>query len=324
MGIAILGVSVLHGLAWSGFGDSVLAKVLSPFARIAFTDGFLFLSGFGLFFSYTKRNDVFQFYRKRFFRLVVPFMIMSLPFLVYRLVCEDMPFGDFLLHETALWFWFFGNDGMWYISVSMFLYLIFPFVYMFIFKGLNNKDIWLKGIVVIFAMCVLNAVLYCFFSDYYELTRIGISKFPIFVIGMLFGYMAVKKVRLGVIPYFLIGGGILTLIYFLKNKGEFFNAYYEIVYKLIMMPLVCIFFNVLNEKGHDMSVAIRFFEWLGKYSLEIYVLQMLLFTFVSSLVDNQSQIMVTLITFVSVFVLCLPIHVLIGKWIDVAMLRRRK
>ena len=52
MGIAILGVCLLHAFGWAGIGDSVISKVVSPFARIAFTDGFLFLSGFGLYYSF--------------------------------------------------------------------------------------------------------------------------------------------------------------------------------------------------------------------------------------------------------------------------------
>ena len=41
MGIAILGVCLLHAFKWAGIGESLIAHTIGPFARIAFTDGFL-------------------------------------------------------------------------------------------------------------------------------------------------------------------------------------------------------------------------------------------------------------------------------------------
>ena len=80
MGIAILGVCLLHAFDWAGIGDSVISKAISPFARIAFTEGFLFLSGFGLYYSFSKNSDLRQFYLKRVNRVLLPYMIMGLPF----------------------------------------------------------------------------------------------------------------------------------------------------------------------------------------------------------------------------------------------------
>ena len=48
MGIAILGVMILHGIRWAEIDNTLFNNFVSPFARIAFTEGFIFLSGFGL------------------------------------------------------------------------------------------------------------------------------------------------------------------------------------------------------------------------------------------------------------------------------------
>lgn len=89
MGIAIFGVSILHAVRWANCDDTIISKLLTPIARIAFTEGFLFLSGFGLFFSFNHNSCIYRFYRKRFFRLLFPFMIMSLPFLIYRMFLRE-------------------------------------------------------------------------------------------------------------------------------------------------------------------------------------------------------------------------------------------
>ena len=128
MGIAILGVCLLHAFKWAGIGESPIAHVIGPFARIAFTDGFLFLSGFGLYYSFSKNGDLCKFYTKRVNRVLLPYMIMGLPFFLLGLITGDISVSDFLLKFTSLYFWCFGNDGMWYISVSLALYFIFPVV----------------------------------------------------------------------------------------------------------------------------------------------------------------------------------------------------
>lgn len=127
MGIAILGVCLLHAFKWAELGDSLIAHAVGPFARIAFTDGFLFLSGFGLYYSFSKNGDLCKFYLKRLNRVLLPYMIMSLPFFLLGLITGNISVSTFLMKLTSLYFWFWGNDGMWYISMSVALYLFISF-----------------------------------------------------------------------------------------------------------------------------------------------------------------------------------------------------
>ena len=188
MGIAIIGVCLLHAFAWAEMGDSIMCKVISPFARIAFTDGFLFLSGFGLYYSFARNNDRRTFYKKRFNRVLLPYVIMGLPFFLYGLIWGDVSTVSFFLKITTLYFWLFGNDGMWYISMSVALYALFPFVYKFIFGNKQEKSIIQRTLflaVVCIAVCL---ALYMNAPTYYAKLEIGISKTPMFLIGMLVGY----------------------------------------------------------------------------------------------------------------------------------------
>lgn len=205
MGIAILGVCLLHGLHWAGMDGTLLAKLVGPFARIAFTEGFLFLSGFGLFYSFSRNGDKRVFYRKRLHRVLLPYMMMALPFFLYGLVRGDITWTEFILKESSMYFWLFGNDGMWYISVSVVLYAVFPFVYQFVFGVKEEHNVIMRAVALI-ALSVAACIALCLITPgYYKLVEIGISKTPMFVIGMLVAYLARSGKTMSL--HHLLGGG---------------------------------------------------------------------------------------------------------------------
>lgn len=188
MGIAILGVCLLHAFKWAGIGDSLIAHAVGPLARIAFTDGFLFLSGFGLYYSFRKNGDLRKFYIKRINRVLLPYMIMGLPFFLLGLITGDISVSAFLLKLTSLYFWFWGNDGMWYISVSLALYFIFPVVYKLLFVQQKELIVVARTLLIIATCVFVCFALYYFAPHYYNMLQIGITKAPMFFIGMLVGW----------------------------------------------------------------------------------------------------------------------------------------
>ena len=188
MGIAILGVCLLHAFKWAGIGESPIAHVIGPFARIAFTDGFLFLSGFGLYYSFRKNGDLRKFYTKRVNRVLLPYMIMGLPFFLLGLITGDISVSDFLLKFTSLYFWFFGNDGMWYISMSVALYFLFPVVYRFLFIQQKEQVVLTKTLLIVMTCIAVNFFLHALVPHYFSMVQIGITKAPMFFIGMLVGW----------------------------------------------------------------------------------------------------------------------------------------
>lgn len=188
MGIAILGVCLLHAFGWAGIGNSVISKVVSPFARIAFTDGFLFLSGFGLYYSFSKNGDLRQFYLKRVNRVLLPYMVMCLPFFLLSLITGNISLPTFLLKITSLYFWFWGNDGMWYISMSVALYFLFPVVYRFLFIQQKEQVVLTKTLLIVMTCIAVNFFLHALVPHYFSMVQIGITKAPMFFIGMLVGW----------------------------------------------------------------------------------------------------------------------------------------
>lgn len=136
MGIAILNVLVLHSLSWTQLQHpSWLVTVLNTFGRLVFTEGFLFLSGFGLYYSFRKNNNLAQFYTKRVKRLLVPYWLMTLPFFVFWMLLGKFDIVGFLTRLTTIEFWISGNySGMWYVALSVLLYACLPLIYLVIYR----------------------------------------------------------------------------------------------------------------------------------------------------------------------------------------------
>lgn len=316
MGVAILGVCLLHAFKWAGIGESLIAHAVGPFARIAFTEGFLFLSGFGLYYSFSKNGDLRKFYIKRVNRVLLPYIIMGLPFFLLSLITGGISVSPFLLKITSLYFWFFGNDGMWYISMSVVLYLLFPFAYKFMFAQQKEIGVVTRTLVIIMTCVSACFALYDFAPHYYNMLQIGITKTPMFFIGMLVAWYSC--LGLSMTWKHMIGGGILLSITFLlKNHSDVFVPYYEMAYRLLMMPLFCLVIEYLKIKRLNV-----FLQWFGRYSLEIYVLQMLVIGVAQKVLTAMGcplsliPMLHTLLTFAIVIGFCVPIHNGIDKLIN--------
>lgn len=189
MGLGIIGVMLAHFLIWVE-AKGVIVYALKPFIGLVFTEGFLLLSGLGLYYSFRKDSRLGLYYKKRIYRLLLPFLIISIPFYIERCIKFHLSLGDFLLYISSLHFWVKGNDGMWYISVALMLYLIFPLFYKFIF-GKPDRIIN-RGSLVVLSFYAIVYVIYILFPKYYELVGEGISQIPMFVVGIMVGYLSFK------------------------------------------------------------------------------------------------------------------------------------
>lgn len=305
MGIAIIGVLVVHVLSFGKIEASNLGVTIIFFiSRLAFTQGFLFLSGFGLYYSFKKNNNLKKFYLRRMNRLLIPFIILSGWFFLFRDFYETFNPLNFFLHISSLAFWIEGNYyGMWYVSISVFLYILFPFLYTYI-----NK---IKGAPVIFVMLVilLDLVIQHFFLVYYNKVSIGIDKIPIFIVGIYAGKISLYKKQKESIRMLLFTVILWIISFFLKNHWEYVYEIYAMTEKIIYMFIICILFSV-SENQTLVKYIRKILRWFGRYSLELYVLHLLIFSFLSSeiLFSNITPIIKVSIMILGVLLLCIPFH----------------
>lgn len=314
MGIAIIGVLIGHTIILGNITiNNTFIKFLNIIPRLAFTQGFLFLSGFGLCYSFTKNNNIKQFYLKRIKRLLIPFIILSAWYYLFQDLIENRNFIGFLMHISSLAFWIEGNyNGMWYIAISIVLYTIFPLCY----KYIHNKRSGYKTALLILISIVFNIVLEYFQPEYYEKISIGIEKIPIFILGIYIGSLSLQdKVK----KQYIITSIVIITIWIISYKTKTFWGYayaiYDMTEKLIYMFIICIFLSMTNKyKIHNYLCKIL--TWFGRYSLELYVLHLLIFCFLSSnVLGHINPIIKVNIMLFGAIILSMPLHNLIDRLI---------
>lgn len=286
MGIGIFGVMFSH---WFGFQD---IDTGTPFiistivVKLVFTEGFLFLSGFGLYYSFSADSDIYAFYKKRFLRLYVPFFLLSFPLYLYFLfIREGYGVVDFVTQITTLYFWINGNyGGMWYVSLSIALYLIFPFLFYCIFKSKEHKTILIKTLLLILSYYLFLQIIETVDCSYYEKISIGIDKIVFFIIGILFGF-EVKNKMLSDRSYLIILL-IICILYasftsiriYGKIENDLLQSLCNKFQKLSFMPVVCVISNIFL-RSYVVKTIYLVLNWFGRYSLELYIIHLHLFMF---------------------------------------------
>lgn len=320
MGVAIFGVMFSHWFGFQSIKSGIPYELSAIVVRLVFTEGFLFLSGFGLYYSFSKNQDIKSFYKRRFIRLYIPFVLLSLPLYLYFLIArEGYGFVDFFSQLTTVYFWFKGNyGGMWYVSLSIMLYLFFPLLYRFIFLKKSTGSVCIRGLCFFIFFYFIIIAIKSLYGDYYGLIKIGVEKIPFFIIGMLFGYV-VKNEKMTQKMYWLCFF-IIALIYLvLTFTNRFYPGYWVqhsagIFQKLFFMPLVCFIFNYLVKVKIGKSI-VSFFDWLGRLSLELYILHLHFYMFFHHgfLNTSLSPMCQASLAVVLALLLCQPVNRLITQ-----------
>ena len=128
LGAATLMIIITHSIAIINF-PSMIEKILG-----LLTTGvnvFLFLSGIGLYWSLTYKNDKILFYKKRIKRVFIPyFIIAGIWYCIKYLICEKGKVINFLYELSTLSFWM-EHLGAWYIAFLIPLYFLYPFYFNF-------------------------------------------------------------------------------------------------------------------------------------------------------------------------------------------------
>lgn len=186
---------------------------------------------------------------------------------------------------TTANFWLPGKTfNYWYIAVVLLFYIVYPYIHDFVFgknETKSSKSIYLKVLAICGTLILLNIILGEFYS-YYQEIELAIPKLPMLFIGMLAGYLSKEKNTIINLYYWGVAIVIAVIFcYLMKGYSDYFEQYYYIIDKLLTIPILIVIFEYLQKKNSVFYRALPIFNWLGAYTLELYVIHIYLMRVVS-------------------------------------------
>lgn len=296
MGWSILWIMMLH------FTFNQIAP-LGFVAQYGFAgvDIFLFVSGFGLFFSLDNNNDIGLFYKKRFLRIFPTYYIIGA---ITNILLTHDSFLTFLFRYSTIGFWIGKEYAEWFIPSIVILYLFAPLVKMLIDK---------KRFIII-SIITVGSFLTAYFitNKEYLIDRAHffiIYRIPAFIFGMICAYWIKNDKSLKYFIYVMLIG-IPFFIYFYPSHHHIYNfKYFSLAF---LLPLFVTIFILLSKHIKILSSLLR---EMGKASLEIYLIQTIIFSakINKSLIIPPDWIDFSTVCFI---ILCSLLGIILHKLID--------
>jgi peptidoglycan/LPS O-acetylase OafA/YrhL len=281
MGVAMLFVILFH----VSLPQSDLFFGLRRVGNIG-VDMFLFLSGIGLWFSWTKKSvsngspslrfsHLKAFYGRRFLRIYPAWIIMASLFYIPDFLGSQQfstSIIDLIGDITVNWdFWLHDELTFWYIPATMMLYIFAP-PYMVLIER-HPIYRWLPVIMIMWCILVQwvapihNAVGHI---------EIFWSRVPIFFIGINCGIAVKRKDRLDgtslwmIVIMFLMS--LLCTIFMEQNIHGHFPLFIE---RMLYIPLTITSILLLNRVFRRTPKWFNWsFKFVGALSLEAYLIHM--------------------------------------------------
>lgn len=243
--------------------------------RTAFDSGnvgvelFLLVSGVGLCYAYEKRTSLGSFYRSRYVRLLVPYVMLCVPYWAWR----DLWVGkdNFFLDVFQLTFPLKHVVTYWYITTSAGFYLVFPLIYRWINRGfyggqkltrqMRMSILYVVGMVALLVVMHRHPILY-------RNTEIGMTRILIFSVGCYLG-SCVQQKRTIEGHWVLIAGAAVAGFPLLFRMTEMTDYWYRMLYApfgvALLIALIWLFrFDWMKQ----VNGLLRF---CGDRSIELYI-----------------------------------------------------
>ncbi|MBR1545526.1 MAG: acyltransferase [Prevotella sp.] len=233
-------------------------------------DMFLFLSGIGLWYSWTKNPSFKQFYKRRLLRIFPTWLVVSSLYYIPRFNWQTGSVIDLIGDITINWdFWLHDELTFWYIPAIMMLYLWAPPYMRLIERHPTYR--WLPVLMIVWCICVQWVT-----PIHQAVGHIEIfwSRVPIFFLGINCGEWVKRDTQIEKSAFWLI---LLTFIatasaciYLEQVKHGRFPLFAErMVYIPLTVSLLLLLTDLFRRTPQWLNRGCAF---LGTISLEIYLL----------------------------------------------------
>ncbi|MCM0668628.1 acyltransferase family protein [Flavobacterium tyrosinilyticum] len=331
-GIAILMVLITHSAQPGGVKlPHVLSVLFSLGARGV--QLFFIASSFTLFRSYmhrssAERNPLKNFFIRRFFR-IAPIYYLGIAYYLFRIVF-NLPFwfgnqphitiaciiSNFFFCHGLSPYWINGLvPGGWSITVEMFFYCLFPFLFKRI-QNINTAFLFLNFSLLIklilqeffqHAIFIPASNLWREFLFYYFPCQL-----PIFLLGIILYFLVEDKANLKLITYKNLGFFFILLLLQVGSNVDFLYLGHIIVSIFFMA------FCFLLSRGKLNFISKPYIRYIGRISFSMYIIHFIVIAWLAKfhLLDFYDNSIINffirfaLILIVSVFISTLTYRVI--------------
>ena len=299
MGFAILWIMLFHLPINIGFMPLYFIKSIG----YGGVDIFLFLSGFGLYFSLSKSFDLKKYYKSRFTRIMPEFWFVLLTVFIIQMDYSAESFYKLLCRASTLGYWVWGKGApyvLWYISCILLFYGIYP-SYFKLFKkhGIKIPLIIINSGLVLIILYALVCVVFFGNKNIGGLTILTYARIPIFFIGSIFGHWAKDGCDIVLSKNNKIMGlasafvALIALACFMR----FFHSYLWIcslyfIPFIVITPILCIVLSICFDK---LKTVDTFFTHIGGLSLELYICHTYSYNLFNFFTNNYGIVIATIL-----------------------------
>lgn len=234
-----------------------MSSTKKPFICFDFgVEFFIILSAIGCTYSLNRDNNISNFYKRRFKRIVPAFIIVAtLNFIIYDLILSED--GDVLLYFKNIFFISFwdGDISFWFILYILICYIFTPYV------SKNPNSIILLTLIGISSTALY---LYCFTHSHTQ--NVLLYRFPIYFITLSWIYYARKNNA----QWSFVILGIFTTAVYISLILLISYPYKYLLYTLAAIPCLIFIAMLIDISGTKrVRSALSF---IGGISLELYLI----------------------------------------------------
>ena len=274
MGVAILWVMLFHS-GDLGLGSPILDYIRG--AGFGGVDIFILLSAMGLVVSLSRREqDYTSFMARRASRILPAYYLVMIPYTIFYIFTRQTGWSGLIFNCLLLYYWVRPPAAFnWYVAGIMTFYAVTPMCFRSLRRS-RRRELWTAA-----AVLASVAAYSLFISEgYWSIIDVA-YRVPVFFMGLLLGFYVVEDRRLG-------WKDILFWCVWLALGA----IYLWKLMDLFSLPLCCLFLFTTVPMCFALCGCFqylplgwlwKFFRFLGTYSLEIYLLNVSIFSEVALL-----------------------------------------
>jgi len=221
-------------------------------------DIFLFLSGFGCFYSYRNNLDISLFYKKRTIRILPTVVLLLVSFSLI----DCFFWGNSIKNLFSPFRYFYSIYAVyWFIGAIIFFYLSFPLLYKVVSRH-PLQTVLVSYIIAVICVYIINVV----DINITKSLNLYFARIPIFILGIVFAkYNTLFNRKRAILILTFIS---IPLLFILPKD------YQRIAYSVFSIGIISVLPNFFDYTPHIVNRGV---SKIGECSFEFYIIHIFAF-----------------------------------------------